>query len=141
MFPRRVDGERYVGRVVELLDEQSYRRLDCEDRCGVVEKGGTEVYWNTVLWREDGGFEFARDDTTTFGRIGRLTDRTPAAVEAEFERKHRYVKHMLAEGIDDFETIFSLLADLQTNEAATVERLSRQTESHDDEATAKTGDD
>jgi type IV secretory pathway ATPase VirB11/archaellum biosynthesis ATPase len=141
VFPRRVDGERYVGRVVELLDEQSYQQLECDDRCGVIEKGGTEVYWNTVLWRENGGFEFARDETTTFDRIGRLTDRPAETVEAEFERKHRYVKHMITEGIDDFETIFSLLADLQTNEAATVERLSRQTASNEEGATAKPGDD
>jgi type IV secretory pathway ATPase VirB11/archaellum biosynthesis ATPase len=128
VFPRRVDGERYVGQVVELLDEQTFRDLDTDERCGVVQKGGTEVYWNTVLWRDGEGFEFARGEhtVTTFDRIAKLTDRSPEAVETEFERKHRYVKHMVREEIDDFETIFELLADLETNEAATVERLSRQ---------------
>jgi type IV secretory pathway ATPase VirB11/archaellum biosynthesis ATPase len=137
VFPRRVNGERYVGEVVELLGEQAFSRLDGDDRCGVVEKQGTPVYWNTIAWRtEDGGFEFsggfpeADDDQSqtlrTLESIASVTDRSPAAVEDEFNRKHRYVRHMVREGIDDFEALFELLADLQTNEAATVERLSRQ---------------
>lgn len=131
IFPRRVDGERYVGSVVELLDEGTYRRLDREEGCGVIEKGGTEIYWNTVLRRDEHGeFEVYWEDegsVATFDRIGTLMDSPPAVAEEEFERKHRYVKHMVKEGIDEFDGLFELLADLQTNEAATVERLSRQT--------------
>jgi len=133
VFPRRVDGERYVGEVVELLDEQAYSELDCDERCGVIEKQGAAVYWNSIAWRtEEGGFEFAngtQDGTQplqTLGRIAAMTDRSREAVEAEFERKHRYVQHMVQEDIDDFDAMFELLADLQTNEAATVERLNRQ---------------
>lgn len=137
VFPRRIDGERYVGRVVELLDERSYRDLGADAECGVIEKGGTEVYWNTVLQREASGefsvaWEHDEDAMSTFTRIGRLTDRSREDVRAEFERKHRYVKHMVREDIDDFERIFELLADLQTNEAATVERLSRATTDEND---------
>jgi hypothetical protein len=147
VFPRRTDGERYVGEVVELLDEQSFSELDRDDRCGAVHKQGTSVYWNTVAWREpDGDFGFAYDhtelgdttvngDTTgqgshlhTFERIASLTDRSVDAVEDEFRRKHRYVRHFVREDIDEFDALFDLLADLETDEAATVERLHRQRE-------------
>lgn len=135
VFPRRVDGERYVGDVIELLDEQSYSELDSDSERGVVRKQGTPVYWNRIAGRgTDGGFEFADDYTEetdeyqmrTLHRIATVTDRTLSAVRAEFQRKHRYVKHMLREEISDFEELFELLADLQTDEAATVERLNRQ---------------
>jgi hypothetical protein len=156
VFPRRVDGERYVGEVVELLGEQEHRQLADDRHAGVIEKRGTAVYWHRIAWRtEDGGFAFADDvtgsdesvadaatggtgvdDTASSGtdigsvhtlaRVADMTDRPLDAVEAEFERKHRYVQHMVREGIDDFDALFDLLADLQTNEAATVERLNRQ---------------
>ncbi|MXR50710.1 secretion system protein [Halovenus sp. WSH3] len=138
VFPRKVDGERYVGEVVELLDEESFRALDRDEGCGVVRKDGGSVYWNRVAQRTpDGTFTVAYDhpdlgdDQTncqiqTLARIADLTDRERSAVEAEFHRKHRYVEHMVQEGIDEFEGLFELLADLQTNEAATVERLRRQ---------------
>ncbi|PSP27349.1 secretion system protein [Halobacteriales archaeon QH_2_65_14] len=133
VFPRRVDGERYVGSVVELLDEGSFQELD-NDRCGVVRKQEADVYWNEILWRtEGGGFEFAGAsdedggrEVGTFDRIAALTDRSRETVYDEYRRKHRYVRHMVKEDIDDFEELFDLLADLQTNEAATVERLNRQ---------------
>ncbi len=136
VFPRRVDGDRYVGEVVELLDEQSFAAVDGE-RCGVVQKQETPVYWNTVARRTpDGEFTFAHehpelgDDDRELGvrtieRIANRTDRPVEAVEREFHRKHRYVRHMVREGIDDFDAMFDLLADLETNEAATVERLTR----------------
>ena len=138
VFPRRVDGDRYVGEVVEFLDEEQFSDLDREDGCGVVRKQGTAVYWNRVVDRDpDGGFTIAYehpelgDDAhnchlQTLARIAQLTDRPLSAVEAEFHRKHRYVKHLVREGRDGFDELFDLLADLQTNEAATVERLSRQ---------------
>ncbi|MFC7071810.1 type II/IV secretion system ATPase subunit [Halovenus rubra] len=147
IFPRRIDGERYVGEVVELLDERSYQQLDDTAISGVIEKRDTTIYWNTVIERDQTG-EFSvawdRDDgaETTFNRIGKLTDQPTDEVWAEFQRKHRYVKHMVQEGIDDFESIFELLADLQTNEAATVERLSRHaTVAESDDEQSDSGDD
>ncbi len=138
VFPRKADGDRYVGEVVELLDEQSFRDLDADEGCGVIRKDEGAVYWNRIANRTpDGEFEFAYshpdlgDDERdcriqTLARIAELTDRDRSDVEAEFHRKHRYVEHMIREGIDEFDALFELLADLQTNEAATVERLNRQ---------------
>jgi len=149
VFPRHVDGERYVGEVVELLDESTFRDLDRDQRCGVIRKQGTAVHWNTVAWRRpEGGFAFAYDhpdldgggdsdrpdrcdgdrELHTFERVAALTDRSVAAVEDEFHRKHRYVRYFVREGIDSFDGLYDLLADLETDEAATVERLSRQSE-------------
>jgi hypothetical protein len=139
VFPRHVDGERYVGEVVELLDEAEYERLDDQDRCGVITKGDTEVYWNTVAWRtHDGEFGFAyRDEVlgdddrvvglTTFDRIAAATDRSTEAVVDEYHAKYRYVRYLVSEGVADVGTLFDLLADLEANEAATVERLQRRT--------------
>jgi len=143
VFPRHVDGERYVGEVVELLEESEFRQLDREEGCGVVRKEGTAVYWNTVARRtHEGGFEFAyrdpalgdecsRSSLRTFARIADATDRPVEAVRDEFHRKFRYVQYLHREGIDDFEALFDLLADLETNEAATVERLHRQSQVQD----------
>ncbi|MFB6308783.1 MAG: ATPase, T2SS/T4P/T4SS family, partial [Haloarculaceae archaeon] len=148
VFPRRADGERYVGSVVELVDERTYRELDRPDeRCGVVRRDGTSIHWNEIVWREpDGSFDFVdalrydgtdpadpdgsdgHRQTNVFRRLGRLTDRTPSEVRSGFGRRHRYVQYLVREGIDDFETLFSVLADLETNEAATVERLRPDTE-------------
>jgi hypothetical protein len=61
-------------------------------------------------------------------RGGEPPARPADAVAAEFERKHRYVEHLAQEGIDGFRETFELLADLRTNEAATVERLHRRRE-------------
>ncbi len=145
VFPRRSGSDRYVGEVVELLSEQAFRELDRDDRCGIVRKQGTTVYWNTVAWREPNGeFGFAydhsdltgtaSDDETdervcnlrVFERLASLTDRPVEAVEEEFRRKHRYVQYFVREGVDDFDALFDILADLETDEAATVERLHRQ---------------
>ncbi|WP_368409585.1 type II/IV secretion system ATPase subunit [Halovenus salina] len=131
VFPRHIDGNRYVGRVVELLDERSYRQLADDADCGSIEKGGTDVYWHTVVKHDEAGeydiaFDGNNESASTFERLGQLTDRSTEAVRDEFRRKHRYVKHMVREDIDNFESLFELLADLETNEAATVERLSRQ---------------
>jgi type IV secretory pathway ATPase VirB11/archaellum biosynthesis ATPase len=160
VFPRRTDEERYVGEVVELLDEQSFRDLDRDDRCGIVRKQGTTVYWNTVAWRDpDGEFGFAYDhpdlagttsddraaervcNLRTFERIAGMTDRSVDAVEDEFHRKHRYVRYFVREGVDDFDALFDLLADLKTDEAATVERLHRQRRSKGVGTGQEAGDD
>lgn len=137
VFPRKVDGQRYVGEVVELVDESTFRELDGEE-CGVIRKERGSVYWNRIASRTpDGDFTVAYDHPDlgddnhdcgmqTIARIAELSDSDLSEVEAEFRRKHRYVEHLVQEGIDEFDDLFELLADLQTNEAATVERLRRQ---------------
>jgi len=139
VFPRHVDGDRYVGRVVELLDESEYRDLDRrDDDAGTLRKDGTTIYWNTVARRtHDGDFAFAYDHPhlgdgnrdlgmCVFHRLAERTDRPIEAVEDEFHRKHRYVQYLEREGVTDFDELFGFLADLRTNEAATVERASRR---------------
>ena len=112
---------------------------------GVVEKGDSTVHYNTVAWRDaDGAFRLAGalDDgssthvTDTMGapdgrdlhaftRLADRTDRDVDAVGTEFARKHRYVKYLVRDGVDDFDELFEFLADLRTDEAATVERAAR----------------
>jgi type IV secretory pathway ATPase VirB11/archaellum biosynthesis ATPase len=154
-FPRRVDGERYVGSVVELLSESAYEALPASARTGVVEKDGTTLYYNTVLWREpDGSFgmgydhpdlggedaatdgETHRNALRVFHRLADATDSDPAAIEREFRRKHGYVEYLLREGVTDMTRLFGFLSDLRTDEAATVERVRRQ-QAADDEGPAE----
>jgi type IV secretory pathway ATPase VirB11/archaellum biosynthesis ATPase len=138
VFPRQVDGERYVGEAIELVEEGGES----------VDRAATTVQYNTVCERtSDGGFRFAYDhealaaSATTatrrattradgtpavraFARIADRTDRSIEAVEREFHRKHRYVEYLVGEGVDDADELFAFLADLQADEAATVERAS-----------------
>ncbi|MEF8838412.1 MAG: type II/IV secretion system ATPase subunit [Haloarculaceae archaeon] len=129
VFPRKVDGERYVGEVVELLDDAAYESVEGAERTGVIEKNGARIPYNEVAWRTaEGAFEFAgatdgARSHRVFHSIAQLTDRSPDEVAAEFQRKHRYVEYMVQEKVDGFDETFELLADLRTNEAATVERL------------------
>jgi type IV secretory pathway ATPase VirB11/archaellum biosynthesis ATPase len=150
VFPRQVDGERYVSRAVELLSAEEYEALDPEAKrspagspkrggAGVVDKGGESVYYNTVAWRDaDGEFRFPgapeADGATApgegprlhaFGRIADHTDREVDAVTSEFVTKRRYVEYLVREGVDDADALFEFLADLRTDEAATVERAAR----------------
>jgi len=191
VFPRHVDGDRYVGDVVEFLSAEEYERV--EGDCGVVSKHGADVHWNRVGGTDETGrftFEYSHpelettpdeperewpgrdrssvlDETATerartgrasashgnggagdgpdqsdgrarsktdsddrecdmrvFHRLAEQTDRPVGAVEAEFHRKHRYVRYLRRDGVDDFRDLFEFLADLRTNEAATVERAS-----------------
>ncbi|MFD1684374.1 type II/IV secretion system ATPase subunit [Halobellus litoreus] len=145
VFPRRVDGERYVGSAVELLTESEYEELPASARTGVVEKDGTTLYYNTLLWREtDGSFAMAYDHPQlggenaatagethhsalrVFHRIAAATDRDVADIEREFRRKRGYVEYLLREGERDVDRLFGFLSDLRTDEAATVERVRRQ---------------
>ena len=145
VFPRRVDGERYVGSVVELLSRDAYEELPASARTGVVEKDGTTLYYNTVLWREpDGSFGMAydhpdlggehaatdgethRNAVRVFHRLADATDSDPDAVEREFRRKRGYVEYLLREGVTDVSRLFGFLSDLRTDEAATVERVRRR---------------
>ena len=142
VFPRHVDGERYVGEVVEFVDEDRFREFERErddDACGVVRKDDATVYWNRVARRRhDGTYEFAYehpalgDDerqcrTTVFEGIAGAVDEPVEHVEESFHRKHRYVRYLQREGITDGDELFAFLADLRTDEAATVERLQRRT--------------
>jgi len=145
VFPRRVDGKRYVGSAVELLTETEYEELPASARTGVVEKDGTTLYYNTLLWREtDGSFGMAydhpqlggehaategdahRNALRVFHRIAAATDRDVADIEREFRRKRGYVEYLLREGERDADRLFSFLSDLRTDEAATVERVRRR---------------
>lgn len=135
VFPHRSDGERYVARAVEFLAPDEYDDLPPGDGRGVVEKGGTRIHWNEVYRRDiDGSFSLAgetdpddpgRRGFRLFHRIAEATDRAPEAVEREFRRKRRYVEYLDQQGVSDFDALFDLLADLRTDEAATVERLRR----------------
>lgn len=140
VFPRQIDGERYVGEAVELLSSDAYADIeDCattEGRggAGVVEKNGRRIHWNTVAWRDtDGAYHHDYDhpelgDSTCrigvrlFERLATVTDRSVEDVEAEFHRKHRYVQYLDREGVTDFDELFGFLADLRADEAATVAR-------------------
>ncbi|WP_135364270.1 type II/IV secretion system ATPase subunit [Halosimplex halophilum] len=150
VFPRKVDGERYVGEVVEFVGEERFREYDRDrddDACGVVRKGETTVYWNTVARRtHDGSYDLAyehpdlgdderRVETDLFDRIADLTDQPVDAVENAFHRKHGYVRYLQREGVSDGDELFAFLADLQTNEAATVERIGQHTDEGSETAT------
>ncbi|OYR42416.1 type II/IV secretion system ATPase subunit [Halorubrum sp. Hd13] len=150
VFPRQVDGERYVSRAVEPLSAEEYEALDPEAKrsptgnpkhggAGVVDKGGEAVYFNTLAWRDaDGAFRFpgapeadaaaAPGDEPrlrAFERIADHTDREVDAVRSEFLAKRRYVEYLVREGVRDVDALFEFLADLRTDEAATVERAAR----------------
>jgi len=133
VFPRHVDGERYVGEVVEFLDEP----LE-EGRGGTIEKDGERIHYNTLCRRRpDGSFDLGYDhpqlgderrrvETGMFDRLATLRDEPVETVEETFHRRHRYVRYLVMEGVTDFQELFGVLADLETNEAATVERLRRR---------------
>lgn len=136
-----MDGERYVGEMVELVSADEYDDLGGEKGC--IEKEGSTVHWNRVAWRDhDGTFHLAYDhpqldgagatgdadrrcDLRFFHHLADATDRPVEDVEAEFHRKHQYVRYMVSEGMDDFDAVFGFLADLHNDETATVERLRR----------------
>ncbi len=176
IFPKHVDGHRYVGTVIEFLSPDEYERVGGE--CGIIDKDGTQVHWNRIGGRNERGeftFEYSHpklettdqgppeewphrsarqqpilddsrlEDETyggktspsptdssetrecglrTFHSIANRSDRPVAAVEAEFHRKHRYVRYLREDGVEGFTDLFEFLADLRTNEAATVERAS-----------------
>jgi type IV secretory pathway ATPase VirB11/archaellum biosynthesis ATPase len=142
VFPHNADGDRYVSEAIEVGPRGSFD--DCAGANGVVEKDGTAVAWNRVFDRDpNGDFSFAYDhpelgngtrrlDHRAFHGIAARTDRTVEAVEAEFHRKHRYVRYLVREGVTDIEETFDFLADLRTDEAATVERVRRETAARDE---------
>ena len=150
VFPRQSDGERYVSRAVELLSADEYETLSSDAKrsptgnpkhggAGVIDKRDEAVYYNTIAWRDaDGAFRFpgAPDSQSVtaapdgrrlhaLARLAEYTDREVDAVESEFTAKHRYVEYLVRDGVDDFDELFEFLADLRTDEAATVERAAR----------------
>ena len=149
VFLRQVGSDRYVTQAVEPLSPEEYEALDPAARtsrtgnpkhggAGVVERPGATVHYNTVAWRDlDGavqttGLPTDESSGTDAGRgvhaLARLADRTDrgaGAVETEFHTKHRYVRYLIRDGVDDFTELFEFLADLRADEAATVERVAR----------------
>lgn len=168
VFPRHINGERYVGEVIEFLDPDEFEAVDGPG--GEIVKEDTRVCWNRVCVRdEEGAFRFAYShpqlgdqqpvqtstkeseprlrhsafepadkvehagansdepscDMRIFHQIAGETDRSVQAVEAEFHKKLRYTSYLTRSNISDFKTLFEFLADLQTDETATVDRLQR----------------
>jgi len=126
VFPRHVDGDRYVGEVVEFVD-------DPDDATETIEKDGGAVHFRRVAEREpsdaSSGANYSfrgADDVRFFDALAARTDRPVADVHDEFARKRRYVEYLHREGVSDFQELFGLLSDLRTDEAATVERLQRR---------------
>jgi type IV secretory pathway ATPase VirB11/archaellum biosynthesis ATPase len=128
VFPRHVDGERYVGEVVELVADAEGAADDDGVTVETVTKNDSEVGFRRVAERTPGGgFDFAGADAVRFlDRLAERTDRPVEDVRDEFGRKRRYVEHLEREGISEFDELFGLLSDLRTDEAATVERLRRR---------------
>ncbi len=136
VFPRHVDGERYVGSVVELLSEREARDADYPTE--TIEKDGATVHYNRILERTPAGkwtFAYrhpklgdptARQGTRTLERLADRTDRPLADVEAEFHRKHGYLEYLVRAGVSDVDALFGFLSDLRTDEAATIERIHRR---------------
>ena len=122
VFPRHVEGERYVGEILELVDKSTYGRLP-EDSRGRIEKDDTTIHYHRVAGRREGAFAFAdASEVAFFDRLAAHTDRPRDAVVAEFERKQRYVEYFVQDDLSDRDDLFAFLADLRTDEAATVER-------------------
>ncbi|MDH5020166.1 type II/IV secretion system ATPase subunit [Halobacterium rubrum] len=130
VFPRHVDGDRYVGEVVEFVD-------DPDDATETIQKDGGAVHFRRVAERDadaggagdgdDSNYSFRGvEDVRFFDHLAARTDRSVDAVREEFERKRRYVEYLHRENVSDFEELFGLLSDLRTDETATVERLQRR---------------
>ncbi|UWG47186.1 ATPase involved in archaellum/pili biosynthesis [Halanaeroarchaeum sp. HSR-CO] len=69
----------------------------------------------------DGGPQFATFLESLASRSGRSVEDLAAA----HQRRVRYVRYLRTAGIDETDELFSFLADLRTDEAATVERIHR----------------
>ncbi|MFB6078366.1 MAG: type II/IV secretion system ATPase subunit [Halarchaeum sp.] len=118
VFPRHVDGERYVGDVVEFVTD------DDHSADGEIAKDGSVVRYRYLVRRTTGGgFDVRDGDSAFLARLAATTDRTSEAVRAEYERKHRYVRYLVEEDVSDADELFAFLADLRVDEAATVERI------------------
>lgn len=117
VFPRHIDGERYVGEVVELVSETDSESIDAT----TIERDGVTLAYDTVLQRTpDGRFTDAFDhpassesDTACPQLFNRLADRTDLPVteiEASFRRKHRFVESLVEESVTEMDVLFERLA-------------------------------
>ncbi|AHG03054.1 secretion system protein [Halobacterium sp. DL1] len=125
VFPRHVDGDRYVGEVVELVGDE-----EAPDDARSVQKDDGTIHYRRVVERTpDDDFSFVGAENVCFiDRLAARTDRPVADVREEFAQKRRYVEYLHDQGVSNFEELFGLLSDLRTDEAATVERLHRRAE-------------
>jgi type IV secretory pathway ATPase VirB11/archaellum biosynthesis ATPase len=124
VFPRHVDGDRYVGEVMEFVDDPG-------DATETIQKGDGAVHFRRVAERDPGASERSYsfrgvEDVRFFDHLAARTDRPVEDVHDEFAQKRRYVEYLHREGVSDFDELFGLLSDLRTDEAATVERLQRR---------------
>lgn len=114
VFPRRTDGDRYVGEVVEFVD-------DAGPTTTAVETDATTVHVRRIATRgpaaadeelHSSGEYAVRDaeDVRFFDAVAARTDRAPAAVRREFARKRRYVRALDRAGVTDFEALFERVA-------------------------------
>jgi type IV secretory pathway ATPase VirB11/archaellum biosynthesis ATPase len=138
VFPRHVDGERYVGRVVELVPESEVEERTRTTDVASIERDGVTVYYNTIIRRTaDGEFTFAYNhpalgnpvrggNIRLFEQLADRTDQRVEDIEASFHRKHRYIEYLVQERVTDIDELFVFLANLGAEETATVERERRQ---------------
>lgn len=127
IFPRHVDGERYVGRVVELVSESEADTIDAT----TISRADTTIHYNTILRRTpDGEFTFAYDHPVLgdserssrlqlFERLADRSDHPIEEIEASFHQKYRYVESLLAEDVTDIDSLFELLAVLSQEDVTT----------------------
>lgn len=56
-------------------------------------------------------------------RLGQPESPAASGIEQAFSRRHQYVEYLAASGATDRESLMGFLADLRTDEAATIERI------------------
>lgn len=129
IFPRHVDGKRYVGRVVELVSESEAETVDAT----TIKRADTTIHYNTILQRtSDDGFTFAYNHPTSgdlggtsrlqlFEQLADRSDHRIEEIEASFHRKHRYVEHLVEENVSDIDSLFEFLATLRNEDVSTID--------------------
>ena len=143
VFPKRVGAQRYVGAAVEVLDRDAHAALPDEARSGIVQKDGSRLYTNELVWRgADGAPRTAYDHQTGAGgprttdrranramgvidAIARRTDQPPPAVEAEFLAKLETVCALTDAGVGDMATLIEIIGTHRIDAATARERIDR----------------
>ncbi|MDZ7747300.1 MAG: secretion system protein [Halobacteriales archaeon] len=123
LVTRHIDGKRRVTAVGSLTDGES--GTDAPAWTEHWSRGDNGSRGNSGSRGDNGSRdddELALDGPLA-ERLARRTAQSVAALDADFERKRRYVSYLVEEGIDGHAELFSFLADLRTDEAATVERV------------------
>jgi type IV secretory pathway ATPase VirB11/archaellum biosynthesis ATPase len=141
VFPKRVGAQRYVGAAVEVLDRDAHAALPDEARSGIVQKDGSRLYTNELVWRgADGAPRTAYDHQTGAGgprttdrranramgvidAIARRTDQPPPAVEAEFRSKLETVCALTDAGVGDMATLIEIIGTHRIDAATARERI------------------